>query len=102
MHIILRYPDGSRVQALLLSEGSDRMRVTIPGRRDTLELHLVNERWVDEDGHKVSIEAMVFGHYGSGETTAGPAAEAPVKRADPHREQNGPCGPEHLRCTASG
>ena len=89
MYIILRYPDGSRVQALLLSEGSGRLRVTIPGRRDTLELQLVNERWVDEEGHKVSIEAMVF--------------PAPVRRAsDPHREQNGSCGPGRSRCTASG
>jgi hypothetical protein len=103
MHIILRYPDGSRVQGLLLSEDSARLRVTIPGRKDTLELQLVNDRWVDEDGHKVSIEAMVFGRYASGEATAGSAADAPVKRAPgPHREQSGPCAPERLRCTASG
>jgi hypothetical protein len=103
MHIILRYPDGSRIQALLLSEGSDRLRVIIPGRKDTLELHLVNERWADEDGNKVSIEAMLFGRYGNGETTARSTSGAPVSRAaDPHREQSGPCGPERWRCTASG
>jgi hypothetical protein len=59
MHIILRYPDGRRVDALLLSQEPSVMRVAIPGRNDTLELTLVRERWVDDDGQKVSIEAIV-------------------------------------------
>ena len=63
MHIILRYPDGSRISALLLSEQRERLRVTMPGRTDTVELKLVRERWVDDDGRKVSIEAMIFGQY---------------------------------------
>ena len=61
MHIILRYPNGKRVDALLLSREHDRLRLAIPGRNDTLELKLVRERWVDDDGQKVSIEAMVIG-----------------------------------------
>jgi hypothetical protein len=62
MHIILRYPNGKRVDALLLSREHDRLRVAIQGRNDTLELKLVRERWVDDDGQKVSIEAMVIAH----------------------------------------
>jgi hypothetical protein len=64
MHMILRYQDGSRVEALLLSQESDRMRVAIHGRNDTLELRLVRERWVDDDGQKVSIEAIVAARSG--------------------------------------
>jgi hypothetical protein len=62
MHIILRYPDGRRVEALLLYREPDRMRVAIPGRNDALELTPVGERWVDDDGQKVSVEALLSDH----------------------------------------
>lgn len=59
MHIILRYPNGRRVDALLLSREPERLRMALHRRNDTLELRLIRERWVDDDGQKVSIEAMV-------------------------------------------
>jgi hypothetical protein len=59
MHVILRYPDAKRVDALLLSREPERLRLAIHGRTDALELRLVRERWVDDDGQKVSIEALV-------------------------------------------
>ena len=66
MHMILRYPNGKRVEALLLCREPDRMRIMVHGRNDTLELALIRERWVDDDGEKVSIEAMVTDRYDGG------------------------------------
>jgi hypothetical protein len=67
--MILRYPNGKRVEALLLLREPDRLRVMVHGRTDTLELKLVRDRWVDDDGHKVSIEAMVTDRYAGGRQT---------------------------------
>jgi hypothetical protein len=64
--MILRYPDGKRVEALLLVREGDRMRVMVHGRNDTLELKLFRDRWVDDDEQKVSIEAMVTDRYDGG------------------------------------
>jgi hypothetical protein len=66
MHIILRYPNGKRVDALLLCREQDQMRVMVHGRNDTLELEFIRDRWVDDDGQKVSIEAMVADRYDGG------------------------------------
>jgi hypothetical protein len=76
MHMILRYPDGRRVDAVLLSEEPGRLRVAIHGRNDTLELRLVRERWVDDDGQKVSIEAIVAAPRGGNEPARATAAGA--------------------------
>ena len=59
MLMILRYPDGKRVEALLLSCEHERMRVMARGWKDTIEITLIRDRWVDDDGHKLSIEAIV-------------------------------------------
>jgi hypothetical protein len=64
--MILRYPNGKRVEALLLCRERDRMRVMVHGRNDTLELKLIRDRWVDDDGQKVSIEAIVPDRYEGG------------------------------------
>jgi hypothetical protein len=89
MHMILRYPDGKRVEALLLLREPERLRVMAQGRNDTLELRLIRDRWVDDDGQKVSIEAMVVDRYAGGRQTntkykAAPAAmntAAPATRS---------------------
>jgi hypothetical protein len=59
MRLILRYANGMRTEALLLSESAGAMRVTIPGCNDTLEFSVEGEHWVDEQGQRASIEAML-------------------------------------------
>lgn len=59
MRLILRYSNGRRTEALLLSRGARLLRVTVPGCNDTLELSMEGEHWVDEQGWRVSIEAML-------------------------------------------
>ena len=64
MHTILRYPDGTRVYALLLSHEDARLRMMVPGTSDTLELRKAPERWEDENGTRISIEALVCAERG--------------------------------------
>jgi hypothetical protein len=59
MRLILRYSNGKRTEALLLSRSAGAMRVTVPGRSDTLEFRGAGEHWTDEVGRRVSIEAML-------------------------------------------
>jgi len=59
MQLILRYGNGKRTEALLLSRSAGAMRVVIPGCKDTVELRSEGEQWADEEGLRVSIEAMV-------------------------------------------
>lgn len=69
MLLVLRYPNGTRVDALLLSRETDRLRVALHGRNDTIELQLVFESWMDEDGRRVSIEAILTDSYHGGRQT---------------------------------
>jgi hypothetical protein len=59
MRLILRYANGRRTEALLLSRSEGTMRVTVPGCNDTLEFRSDGEHWTDERGRRVSIEAML-------------------------------------------
>jgi hypothetical protein len=59
MHVILRYANGHRADALLLTMTLDAMRVVLHGSEETIEFHLVGGRWVGDDGTNVSIEAML-------------------------------------------
>jgi hypothetical protein len=69
MHMILRYPDRTRTDALLLLQGRGRIRVAIPGRDDIVELTRTRELWADEDGRIVTIEAIVADRYQGGRHT---------------------------------
>ena len=59
MHLILRYANGRRADALLLTMTGDAMRVVLRRRHDTVEFHRVASRWLGDDGSRVSIEAML-------------------------------------------
>ena len=59
MHIILRYPTRRRVDAILLSATTDRMRVVVSNQNDTLELRLVGGQWLSDRGSAVEIEALM-------------------------------------------
>jgi hypothetical protein len=59
MHLILRFANGHRADALLLTMTSDAMRVIPHRRNDTVEYRQVAGRWIGDDGTRVTIEAMV-------------------------------------------
>jgi hypothetical protein len=59
MHLILRFANGHRADALLLTMTSDVMRVIPHRRNETVEYRQIAGRWVGDDGTRVSIEAML-------------------------------------------
>ena len=58
MHMILCYPNGRRVDALLLTVGPESMRAAVRERSETLEFQKIGDSWLSENGERVSIEAM--------------------------------------------
>jgi hypothetical protein len=67
MHLILRYPNGKRVDALLLTVGPESMRAAVRERNETLEFQRIGDYWLGEKGERVAIEAMI-----AAETEAAP------------------------------
>jgi hypothetical protein len=64
MHMILLYPNGRNVDALLLSATPGLMRVVIRGRGETSEFKFIEGRWTSESGVPIEVGALL-----SGETT---------------------------------
>lgn len=54
--MILTYADGSRTEAFLLARTENKIRVTIPGSDDPLELTDVRGTWITEDCEPVRVE----------------------------------------------
>ena len=69
MRLILRYSNGQCEDALLLMRGEALMRVILHNRKDTVELRLIADRWLDENGGEVSIEAILPEPYQGGRQT---------------------------------
>lgn len=59
MRLILRYPNGTRVEALLLARDETRLRITIHGCEETIELTLEEGHWKDEAGQRLALEAII-------------------------------------------
>ena len=55
-HMTISYPDGTALEALLLSRGDDTLRVIIPGDDDVRTFTLIRGTWVSEDCEPVKIE----------------------------------------------
>jgi hypothetical protein len=54
--MIIKYPDGTTLNALLLSRGNDTLRVTVPGADDVRTFTLMREAWISEAYEPVKIE----------------------------------------------
>jgi hypothetical protein len=59
MHMILSYETGKRTEGILLAVSPGRMRVVVRERNDTVELSLIGDRWISEDGDHVEIESLI-------------------------------------------
>lgn len=60
MLLILRYQNGVRVNAILLTASHDLIRVVIPDCIDTIEFRLKKKRWISDEGCVAEIEAMAW------------------------------------------
>ena len=59
MLMTMRFQNGLRAEAVVLTAGNETMRVVIDSQRDTIELHQVDPCWYTEDGEEIEIEALV-------------------------------------------
>ena len=59
MLLSIQHENGRRSEALLLAAGDERMRLAPRNGLDTIELTLMGERWYDERGRRITINAMV-------------------------------------------
>ena len=59
MHMILIYPGGRNVDALLLSATEDLLRVVTRGRGDAVEFKRIEGRWTSEKGVQIELGALV-------------------------------------------
>ena len=60
MHLTFSYSDGRRVEGVVLSVSADRMRVSVPGAGDAVELRIEQDSWISETGEPVEIESIVW------------------------------------------
>jgi hypothetical protein len=56
MYMIMRYPVGVIVEALVLAEGKNRMRVAAAGFPDTIELERSGAQWFTETQQPVEFD----------------------------------------------
>jgi hypothetical protein len=59
MFTIIVFRGGRQIEALLLSASAERLRIVIPGARDTEDFQLIDGRWLSETGVHVELGAMV-------------------------------------------
>lgn len=59
MGAIIRYENGLRVQAILLSANDQKLRAAISSERDSIELLKVGNSWMTERGEVVEIESLM-------------------------------------------
>ena len=59
MLMTIRYQNGLRAEAVVLTADNERMRVVIDSQRDTMELRQLDACWYTEDGAEIEIEALI-------------------------------------------
>lgn len=65
MYLLLSFADGKIIEAVVLSASVDRMRISIPGCEDVLELRNEQDFWILESGERVEIESIVSANESS-------------------------------------
>lgn len=59
MYTVIVFPGGRRFDALLLSASPERLRLVVQGRSDTVELQMVEGRWMSDSGVSVELGAIL-------------------------------------------
>jgi hypothetical protein len=65
MYILMRYAAGITVEALILAQGSNRMRVVVAGLPDAIELKRSGEGWLAPDRQAVELDFVMFPDAGN-------------------------------------
>ncbi len=61
MRLIIRYPHGPK-PAIVLATIGPRIRLSIPGCDDAVEIRLADNRWLAEDGTPIEVDFNVPDH----------------------------------------
>jgi hypothetical protein len=59
MYLTIRFPDGRRLEGVLLAVGKHEMRVGVPDQQDVLEFRLVEGYWTAENGERIELESLI-------------------------------------------
>ena len=59
MYMLIRYPAGIVVEAVVLAKGRDRLRVAAAGFPDAIELKRSGQRWLTADGEPVEFDFLM-------------------------------------------
>ena len=75
MYLLIRFPVGIIVQAVVLAKGRNRMRVAAAGFPDTIELKRSGQLWFTETREPIEFDFLMSGSYqGEIATSSTPAA----------------------------
>jgi len=58
MYLLMSYPAGITMEAVILAKGRNRMRIVVAGSPDTVELKRSGEAWM-ADGQPVELEFLM-------------------------------------------
>ncbi len=59
MHLVIVDGSGTRIEAIALAVGTNRLRVAIRGNDDAMDLSLAFGQWTSENGEYVEIAAVM-------------------------------------------
>ena len=74
MFVLIRYPVGIIVEAVVLATGKNRMRVASAGFPDVIELRRSGSQWFTSTRQPVEFDFVMFGaHQRESTSSSGPA-----------------------------
>ena len=63
MYLLIRYPAGIIVEALVLGKGRNRMRAAVAGFPDTIELRRSGSQWLTETNEPIEFDFLMSNNY---------------------------------------
>ena len=63
MYLLIRYPGGIIVEAVVLAKGSNRLRVAVAGFPETIELRRADALWSTESGEPVEFDFLMSDRF---------------------------------------
>jgi len=77
MYVLIRYPVGIIVEAVILAKGKDRMRVVAAGFPDTIELTRSDAQWYTASRQPVEFDFLMSSFQtGESDSSSWPARAA--------------------------
>jgi hypothetical protein len=64
MHLIFSFPDGRRMEGILLAVSPDQIRIAITGEEDAVEFRRLDGYWNTEDGVHIELESVITDGFG--------------------------------------